>query len=94
MKIIHIQPEKIDELKQQWPCHNVPEYLDGIVAAFDDDGSLVDYEGFTDTDELVSHDKLAGCDASGFLLAILTDAWENATKNKQRAGMIDTGWTY
>lgn len=94
MKIIAIQPATIENLKRQWPCHYVPDDLDVIVAAFDDDGSLVDYEGFTDTDLLIDYEEFERCDASGFLSAILNDAWEHATKNKQPDGIIDTGWTY
>ena len=77
MKIITIHKSAIERLCSQWPCHGIPDKADLIVAAFDQEGDLVDYD-ISDTDDNVIQENT--WDGSGALSALLEDAQANATE--------------
>ena len=53
MKVITIEWTAIERFKAWWPCHNLPENADLIVAAFADDGDLINYEMCNHADNVV-----------------------------------------
>jgi hypothetical protein len=76
MRIITIERTAIDRFKTQWPCHNFPDSADLIVAAFADNGDLVDYEICDADDNVIVENE----DAGTALSAVFDDAKERAIK--------------
>lgn len=75
LKIITIHKTAIDRFKLSWPCNGIPESADLLVAAFSENGDLVDYE-FCDGHDKTIEDNT--WDGTGALSALLDDAWTNA----------------
>jgi len=73
MKIIEIQPETIKSFCKEWPCSGLDK-VDHIVAAFEDNGQLVDYDCCDKLSNLIKNTW----EGSGALPALLNDAKQNA----------------
>ena len=89
MKIIEIQPETIEAFRRQWPCSGLHD-VDHIVAAFADNGDLVDYDC---CDEL-SNPIVNTWEGSDALPALLNDAQRNARMISTPPGTIGPIWKY
>ena len=76
MKIITIEKSAIDKFCQSWPCHGFPENLDLIVAAFDNDGDLIDLELCDKHDTTI--DDNTSYEGSGAMPALLENAQRDA----------------
>jgi hypothetical protein len=92
MKVITIERTAIDRLKAQWPCHNIPDDADLVVAVFADNGDLVDYEICDHADNVIYANCRRTVDTRAAFYALLNDAQSSAV-NK---GYADTGdhWVY
>jgi hypothetical protein len=87
--IITIKQETIETFKQSWPCNGFPDNLVGIVICYDDNGNMVDLEGFDDDDypiELEYVDRAA-------LYAIIRAA-KLGHKSQHNHNLVDTIRTY
>ena len=92
MKIITISPESLECFKQSWPCNGIPEEVDGIVVAFDDNGDLVDYEAFNSND--IPIDLAENDNVDGLALATLFDNAKNHHSTITDPQLVDTIRTY
>ena len=82
--IVTIGHDVIDDMKRQWPCNNLPSFIDAIDVTFDHNGDLIDYE-LRDLDFDHSKDiewdrcllEKLGYEIDGaFLSALFDDAWK------------------
>ena len=90
MDIITIERSAIDRLKSSWPCHGISNRVDYIVAAFADNGDLVDFE-VCDADDIV-----LGADAydGEAFSALINDAQRDAVEPRIIPGTIPLGRIY
>ena len=89
MKVITIEWTAIERFKAWWPCHNLPENADLIVAAFADDGDLINYEMCNHADNVV----VENADAGEALSALFDDAKERAINQFPQSPILDN-WVY
>ena len=89
MNVITIKRTAIDRLKAQWPCHNIPGDADLIVAAFADNGDLIDYEICNHADNVIVEND----DAGEALSALFDDAKERAINQFPQSNILDN-WVY
>jgi hypothetical protein len=89
MRIITIERSAIDQFKSIWPCHNIPDSADLIVAAFAPNGDLMDYEISDDADKVILDNEVAGATLS----ALFDDAKEHAVNTAPQANLLDN-WVY
>jgi hypothetical protein len=75
MKIIDIHRTAIDRFKSSWPCNGFPDNADLLVAAFAEDGDLVDYDFYDVNDKPIEDDTW---ERTGALSALLDDALAGA----------------
>ena len=87
MRIITIEPETVESFRREWPCHNLAD-VDNIVAAFADNGDLVDVDCCD-----IHSEPMEGIDGP-CLVALLDDAQRNARMIPTPPGMIGPGWKY
>ena len=87
--VITIQRTAIDRFKAQWPCHNIPADADLIVAAFANNGDLVDYEICDHADNVIVENS----DAGEALSALFSDAQERAVNQFPQCNLSDN-WVY
>ena len=87
MKIIEIQPETVESFRREWPCHNLGN-VDHIVAAFADNGDLVD----VDCCDIYS-EPIDGIDGP-CLVALLDNAQRKAYEIRMPPGTIGPIWKY
>ncbi len=87
MRIITIEPETVESFRQEWPCHNLGN-VDHIVAAFDDNGDLVD----VDCCDIYSK-PIDGIDGP-CLAALLDNAQRKAYEIPMPPGTIGPIWKY
>lgn len=82
--IVTIGHDVIEDLKRQWPCNNLPSFIDAIDVTFDHNGDLIDYE-LRDLDFDPINDiwwdtglltKLGYEIDGAFLSALFDDAWK------------------
>ena len=82
--IVTIGHDVIHDMKQQWPCNNLPSFIDAIDVTFTHDGEVLDYE-LRDLDFDHSNDiewdknllaKLGYQIDEAFLSALFDDAWK------------------
>ena len=103
MKEITIERTAIDRFKAEWPCHNIPADADLIVAAFADNGDLIDYEISDSGDNLIfeylanRHRTRNGWgkrgNYGGALSALFDDARERAINQFPQSNILDN-WVY
>ena len=89
MRVITIQRTAIDRFKAQWPCHNIAGDADLIVAAFADNGDLVDYEICDHADNVIVENS----DAGEALSALISDALERAVNQFPQYDIL-ANWVY
>ena len=89
MRVITIQRTAIDRFKAESPCHNIPGDADLIVAAFADNGYLVDYEICDHADNVIVEND----DAGEALSALFDDARERAINQFPQSNTLDN-WVY
>jgi len=89
MKIIEIQLETIEAFRRQWPCSGLHD-VDHIVAAFAENGDLVDYDCCDESSNPIPNTW----EGSGALPALLDDAKQNAEIIPMPAGTIGPIWKY
>tara|TARA_Y100001938_G_scaffold7497_1_gene9216 strand:- start:671 stop:934 length:264 start_codon:yes stop_codon:yes gene_type:complete len=87
MKIIEIQPETVESFRREWPCNNLAN-VDHIVAAFADNGDLVD----VDCCDIYS-EPIDGIDGP-CLVALLDNAQRKAYEIRMPPGTIGPIWKY
>lgn len=90
LQIITIKKSAIDRLADSWPCNNLNENVDEIVACFETNGDLVDYEAVDENDNLLNIEDTDG----NFMLALFNDAQQNAKPAPFIPGTIDGGFYY
>jgi hypothetical protein len=73
MKIITIETARLDSFKARWPCHGINAAVTHVVAAYDDEGDLLDCEFCNDAGENVG----AGIDSGDAASMLLTDAFND-----------------
>ena len=94
MKIVEIQPETIETFRQQWPCSGL-DAVHHIVAAFADNGDLIDLECCDkNSTEIIANDGATPWQGSGALPALLDDAKHHARIVSMPAGTIGPIWKY
>ena len=87
MKIIEIQPETVESFRREWPCNNLAN-VDHIVAAFADNGDLVD----VDCCDIYS-EPIDGIDGP-CLVALLDNAQRKGYEIRMPPGTIGPIWKY
>ena len=90
MKVITIKKSAIDRLADSWPCNNLNENVDLIVACFETNDDLVDYEAVDENDNVLNIQDTDGA----FMLALFSDAQQNAKPYPFIPGTIDGGFYY
>ena len=100
-RVITIERTAIDRFKAEWPCHNISDDADLIVAVFAGNGDLIDYQISDHADNVsVGADFPDGdfpadapsLDAGGALSALFNNAQERAV-NKGWADTLEH-WVY
>lgn len=100
-RVITIERTAIDRFKAEWPCHNISDDADLIVAVFAGNGDLIDYQISDHADNvIVGADFPDGdfpadapsLDAGGALSALFNNAQERAV-NKGWADTLEH-WVY
>ena len=90
MDIITIERAAIDRLKSSWPCNGISDRVDLIVAAFADNGDLIDLEVCDDADVVLEPDAYDGT----AMVALLEDAQRDAIAAPFVPGTIPGGRVY
>lgn len=90
MDIITIERAAIDRLKSSWPCNGISDRVDLIVAAFADNGDLIDLEVCDDADVVLEPDAYDGT----AMVALLEDAQRDAIAAPFVPGIISGGRVY
>jgi hypothetical protein len=60
IEVITIERSAIDRLISAWPCHGISNRVDLIVAAFGDNGDLIDLEVCDEADVMLEPDAYDG----------------------------------
>jgi len=92
MDIITIERAAIDRLKSSWPCNGISDRVNLIVAAFADNGDLIDLEVCDDADVMLDLD--AELYDGPAMLALLEDAQRDAIAAPFVPGTIPGGRVY
>tara|TARA_R110000824_G_scaffold301270_1_gene489271 strand:+ start:1508 stop:1792 length:285 start_codon:yes stop_codon:yes gene_type:complete len=93
MNVITIERTAINRLKAQWPCHNIPDDADLVVAVFADNGDLVDYQISDRADNVIYANCRRTDDARAALSALFDDAKERAINKFPQSNILDN-WVY
>jgi len=97
-KVITIEDSAIQRFCAGWPCHNFPEGLNLIVAFFDKNGDLVDYEMSNKSDKTLyefnayEENPTHNMDEAA-ISALLSNAQEECRRLELPDGCLPT-WVY
>jgi len=89
MNVITIERTAIDRLKAHWPCHNISDDANLVVAVFADNGDLIDYEICNHANNVIVEND----DAGEALSALFDDAKERAINQFPQSTILDN-WVY
>jgi hypothetical protein len=90
IEVITIERSAIDRLISAWPCHGISNRVDLIVAAFGDNGDLIDLEVCDEADVMLEPDAYDG----PAMVALLEDAQRDAIAEPFIPGTIPGGRVY